>query len=513
VEHAFLFSLEFELALGTDDALGPLDRNLAYRLLLHELRSLVPCLPDGGNGLFTPGFRFYLDAGDHPEMALVETASPWQLLELKQASFALLNQAVQRVRRIVPGLVVLVNNHDYVAPAYWGCHENYAIRLHPIALLQGMIPFLATRHLLAGNGRIDPRGRVLLSARAPAMVQVTGGSTTCNRALFSTCRHEPLMSRGPFVHRLHLICGDSLASQTGEFLKVSTTALVVTWLEHNPHGADDLRHPYPLRLLKSSNIIWRPTGRLQISETALAIQQTYCDRIARFVESEPRLPAWCALAATRWSQTLSLLRHDPLALADRLDPFIKLTLFDAALQTLGRRWSEIAADRGLYQRLALLDLAYQRTAGDGPFVQLEREGRLQHRLIDDCGTGLKLPEQQDIGSQILELARRLPTRAGPRARLIASLCGEGEGIHCNWNVVSRTSPPGGYDLNDPTLTDLPPWEPAGGLDPSPGTEARNPARDRTPDDSSARPDEREARRMLSLARLRRLIAEHQPGSP
>ena len=178
----FLFSLEFELALGTESPAVPLDRHAAYSLLLRELRGLVPCLPDGGNGLFTPGFRFYLDAGEHPEMALVETTSPWQLVELKQAAFALLGQALQRVRRAIPGLVLLANNHDYTVASYWGCHENYAIRLPPGVLERGMVPFLATRHLLAGNGRIDPRGRVLLSARAPAMVQITGGATTSHRA-------------------------------------------------------------------------------------------------------------------------------------------------------------------------------------------------------------------------------------------------------------------------------------------------------------------------------------------
>ncbi|HEV3120999.1 MAG TPA: proteasome accessory factor PafA2 family protein, partial [Isosphaeraceae bacterium] len=155
----FLFSLEFELALGNAGAnANSLDRGYAYSLLAREIQAALPWLSDGGNGFFTPGFRYYLDSGAHPEMALVETSSPWQFLELKRAAFAVLATAVERVRQTLPGLVLLANNHDYSSPATWGCHENYAIRVAPVTLMRGMVPFLATRHLFAGNGRIDYRG-------------------------------------------------------------------------------------------------------------------------------------------------------------------------------------------------------------------------------------------------------------------------------------------------------------------------------------------------------------------
>jgi hypothetical protein len=500
----FLFSLEFELALGTDNPGVPLDRHLAYGLLLKELRSLVPCLPDGGNGLFTPGFRFYLDAGDHPEMALVETTSPWQLLELKQAAFALLDEALQRVRKILPGLVLLANNHDYTVSTYWGCHENYAIRLPPDVLERGMLPFLATRHLLAGNGRIDPRGRVLLSARAPAMVQITGGSTTSHRALYSTCRQEPLMSRGPFAHRLHLICGDAVLSQLGEFLKVATTALVLAWLQRNPHGADVLFHPCPLRLLKTANVLWRPNGRLHVSRTALAIQRAYCLRVGQFLASDSELPAWCAEAVNRWEQVLDLLEHEPLALWDQLDPFIKLTLFDAALRELGRRWPDIASDRRLYHQLALLDVAYHRLGENGPFQHLEREGGLHHRLIANLVAVPIVEGEHRTSSMILDIARRLPTRAAARASLIASLSGQERGILCDWSCIRRSSPAGTFALGDPTRSDPPVWQPARRQDElevaGPDDQPLDPSSDLVESDDSLG---------SFLQRMRRLIAERR----
>ncbi len=456
----FLFSLEFELALGSDNPVVPLDRHAAYFLLLRELRGLVPCLSDGGNGLFTPGFRFYLDAGEHPEMALVETASPSQLLELKQAALALVSTAVQRVRAVLPGLVLLANNHDYTVSAYWGCHESYAIRLSPAVLERGMVPFLATRHLLAGNGRIDSRGRVLLSARAPAMVQVTGGSTTSRRALYSTCRQEPLMSRGPFAHRLHLICGDSVVSPLGEYLKLATTAVVLAWLQNDPHAADDLWYPCPLRLLKTANVLWRPNGRLHVSRTALAIQRAYCSRAGRFVASNPGLPDWCAHAIECWQRTLDLLDCEPLALCDRLDPFIKLCLFDAALRELGRRWSDIATERKLYHQLALIDVAYHRVGDDGPFQRLEAEGRFGHGLTAGLATIPTAEREHGLPASILDVARRLPTRAAARAALIASLSGQQRGVVCGWSSITRSNPPGMFDLEDPSRPDTPAWKPA-----------------------------------------------------
>jgi len=509
VGQPFLFSLEFELALGSDHPTAPLNRERAYDLLKKEIQSLVPWLSDGGNGLFTAGFRFYLDTGYHPEMALVETTSPWQLLELKQAAFALLDHAVRRVRQKLPGLVLLANNHDYLALTSWGCHENYAIRLAPAALLPGMVPFLATRHLLAGNGRIDHRGRVLFSSRAVVMHQITGGSTTAERALYSTCRQEPLMSRGPFAHRLHLICGDTLASQLGEFLKVATTALVLAWLQREPHGAADLGHPCPLRLLKTANILWRPNGRLHISRTALAVQRAYCTRVGQFVDHAPDLPLWCREAVVHWDRTLSELKHDPLSLSDRLDPFIKLALFDAALQSLGKSWSQIAGDCGLYHRLALLDVAYHRIGADGPVLQLERAGRFQHRLITNLAVDPETPPADETVPPLVVVARRLQTRAAPRAALIASLSGQSGRIQCNWNGVSRSVPPGRYDLEDPTRTDLPPWEPARAPASPPKPESGEPVPRAEPLEPHPLSTESDDRIVSLISRVRRFVGEHR----
>jgi len=455
----FVFGLEFELAAGLKRGVATdRDRARAYDLLRRAVCQLSPWLSDGGNGIFTPGFRFYLDAGNHPELAMVEVGSPRQLLELKAAAFGLLRQAVGRARQTMPDLVLLANNHDYLEGTYWGCHESYAITRHPRELAGGMLPFLATRPLVAGNGRLDSHGRMLLSARAVAMEQSTGGETMHARALYSTCRDEPLMSGGPFAHRLHLICGDSLLSEWGEFLKVGTTALVLKWLEQDPHSADGLHQRLcPMRLLRTSNVLWWPGEGLRVHRKALEIQRYYCRQTGQFVEGSPSLPDWCREIVVFWDSTLDLLEHDPLALADRADPFIKLALFEAVLKKLGRDWSEIATDAVLYHQLALIDLAYHQVGDTGPFQQLDQEGRLSHRLLP----------REDRGATVLDVARHLGTRAAPRAELIAALSGQ-PGVTCNWAGLERSPLYDRIDLSNPLQTEKPAWQQSGDRVASPG---------------------------------------------
>ncbi len=439
-----LFGIEWELAIGTDGRHPPIaDGKVAYFALRDAICKELPWLPDleSAVGVFTPAFRFYCDCG-HPEVATVEAVEPMQLVELKRRIFEVLGRAACQAAKVVPGFLLLANNHNHVdAAAYWGCHESYSLRRHPDDLAQGMVPFLASRPLIAGSGEIDRRGRVLASPRVSAMRNVIGGGTTSERALYSTCRDQPLMKCGTFRHRLHLICGDSLRSPFSEYLKVASTALVLLWLQDDPNAADDLKIRYPLRLLRAANVLWQPAGELHISHQALALQEQYCRRVAQFVDSRPALPDWCAAAVAHWAEVLEALRHDPFALADRLDLFIKLWLFDAALENLGRSWKDIAEDEDLFRELALLDLAYQRLGGQGPYESLCAQGRVN----TDSGKTV------DSSTAINEFVLALQTRAAPRARAIIDLCGK-KNCGCTWIGVHRMHPRGWLDLADPLAT-------------------------------------------------------------
>jgi hypothetical protein len=190
---------------------------------------------------------------------------------------------------------------------------------------------------------------------------------------------------------------------------------------------------------------------------ALGIQDAYCGHVRRYVERHPELPIWCRRAAELWSETLQLLRDDPLALCDRLDPFIKLALFDAALAHLGRDWPDVATDRELYHKLAMLDLVYHRLGSDQPFAEVHRRAR----LVDSPAAGTA------PAAAIREVVERLPTRAAARARLVAEYSGQGSS-RCGWTEFRRLQPPAKIDLGNPLSPDLPPWLPLNGDPPPPG---------------------------------------------
>ena len=442
-----VFGNEWEMTLGREGDFSPLEPRPAVKTAMQAILRRTPWLPSPGDGFFAPGFRCYRDQGNHLEIASFEVCSPFELVELREAIFALLVDTMHGLQREHPGLLLFANNHDYLNEGVvWGCHENYSIGCGPTRLAAGMLPFLATRCLFAGNGRIDARGRLLLSSRALAMRCATGGNTTERRALYSTARNEPLMTKGTYVYRLHLICGDTLRSQLGELLKTGTTSLVLHWLQAHPDGADDLQVSSPLSVLHDANCFWDPNSGLRIDETALKIQEAYCDRVRRHLDTCGEKPDWCELVANRWAQTLQTLREDPLQLCEQLDPFIKLSLMDATLEELGHGWQDIADNRKLYQQLALVDVAYHQLSEKSPFAQLDGEGVLQHRV---------LPE----GSRdsLLTMVSRLQTRAAPRARLIAKWTGSSH-VLCYWHGLWRTRPKAWIDLGDPTETDVPAWQ-------------------------------------------------------
>ena len=253
-----VFGEEWEMTLGFEGDRSPSEPRPAVETVMEAIKQRTSWLPSPCDGFFAPGFRCYRDQGNHLEIAGVEVQSPFELIELREATFALLSDVLRGLQGDYPGLILFANNHDYLNEAVWGCHENYSIACGPDRLTKGMLPFLATRCLFAGNGRIDPEGRLLFSSRALAMKCATGGNTTEQRALYSTARDESLMTKGPAVHRLHLICGDAQRSQLGEFLKTATTLLVLHWLQQHPGAANDLLVESPLDLLQKANCLWDP---------------------------------------------------------------------------------------------------------------------------------------------------------------------------------------------------------------------------------------------------------------
>ena len=149
--------------------------------------------------------------------------------------------------RLDGGRVRLVkNNTDYHGRSY-GCHENYlTLREVPLDdLVDALVPFLATRQVFAGAGRVGieggDAGALQLSQRADFFETVVGINTTARRPIFNT-RDEPHADRTRY-RRLHVIAGDANRSEWATGMKAATTALVLDAVETGWRAPIRLRDP------------------------------------------------------------------------------------------------------------------------------------------------------------------------------------------------------------------------------------------------------------------------------
>ncbi|MSW42111.1 MAG: Pup--protein ligase, partial [Actinobacteria bacterium] len=185
------------------------------------------------------GSRLYLDVGSHPEYATPECDDILQLVTHDRAGERILEglvvDAEKRLRdEGIDGDIYLFKNNTDSAGNSYGCHENFLVGRQGefSKLADALIPFLVSRQLIAGAGKVlsTPRGPVYcLSQRAEHMWEGVSSATTRSRPIINT-RDEPHADAERY-RRLHVIVGDSNMSETTTMLKVATTDLVLRMLE------------------------------------------------------------------------------------------------------------------------------------------------------------------------------------------------------------------------------------------------------------------------------------------
>lgn len=237
------------------DAVGPLPPAQGSSLPPAQGSSLPPApwgtrprptaaeaaLPRATTAVLTNGARLYVDHA-HPEYSSPEVATPLDAVTWDRAGEVIARRAMdalaaERAQAGEPGgqVVLYKNNVDGKGAAY-GSHESYLVRRDlPFAdLAAALIPFLVTRPVLAGAGRvgIGQRSQVAgfqLSQRADYVETDIGLQTTFNRPIVNT-RDEP-HAEATRWRRLHVINGDANQLDTPIYLKVATTNLLLWYLE------------------------------------------------------------------------------------------------------------------------------------------------------------------------------------------------------------------------------------------------------------------------------------------
>ncbi len=503
--------METEYSVTAFDAKGsPADRDACIAALTRHVARATGAVSAGGgdSDWFLPnGQRLYRDVGDHPESSTPECTSPAEVICYARAGDALLEDAVRALEAQSSGEIVVsrCNNGYGGAATTWGSHESYLLSLDDFVgrLAPQLLAHLASRIVITGAGGFNNRSpglRFMLSPRVAHLERVTSGGSTARRPMLHT-KNEPL-SGG--YNRLHLICGESLCSQTADYLRIGATALVVAMIDAglDPAGRFVLRAPLAamrrFAASESADVATRSGVR------ALDIQRHYLGA-ARANLGMPFMPAWAEECCERWAAALEALEDEagpPL----NLDWALKLTLFREHAARHGIDWRHLAlwsrVLEGLHRvwrraglpraHLGRSEVELLRRRGERP---AEAVGRLTRELADEGFDWSQLDDVYALRAELFEIDTRFaqlgergifnrldadgvvehrvvssdavraamhspPARGRARVRgeLIRELAGNGR-VLCSWDRLIDLSRRRAITLDDPFSSERPPWQP------------------------------------------------------
>ncbi|MFI6764264.1 Pup--protein ligase [Streptomyces sp. NPDC050355] len=345
------------------------------------------------------GARLYLDVGSHPEYATPECDNVTELVTHDKAGERILEGLlVDAERRLheegIAGDVYLFKNNTDSAGNSYGCHENYLVARHGefSRLADILIPFLVTRQLLCGAGKVlqTPRGAVYcVSQRAEHIWEGVSSATTRSRPIINT-RDEPHADAERY-RRLHVIVGDSNMSETTMMLKVGATDLVLRMIEAGT-VMRDLTLENPIRAIRevSHDITGQRKVRLASGReaSALEVQQEYYEKAVDFCDRRGIRTGLVERVLELWGRTLEAIRDEDL---DRISTEIDWVMKHHLIERY-RAKNNITMS---HPRVAQIDLAYHDIhRRRGLYYLLERKGQAA-RICND----LKIFEGKSVPPQ------------------------------------------------------------------------------------------------------------------
>jgi len=325
--------------------------------------------------VLTNGARFYNDH-THPEYSTPECRSVFDLVAHDLAGEKIVGECVRVRNRELGGNVLQVfkNNTDYSGHSY-GTHDNYLIprKLPFDTWVQHLVPFLVTRQLYAGAGKVGAERKnedgftgLQLGQRADFIDSVLSIETMTQRPIINT-RDEPHATQD--YRRLHLILGDANMSPYATALKVGATRLVLTLI-----GAGKLELDWELAepVADVQRVSRDRTGTVPLklksgkTVTPLEIQEGCLEQALKHsgLADDPEEWNW---VTREWGRTLDDLKNQPERLADRIDWAIKESLFNDFIEAEGLSWEDPV--------LQSLDLEYHNLDPErGLYIGLRDEG-------------------------------------------------------------------------------------------------------------------------------------------
>ncbi|NYE94264.1 proteasome accessory factor A [Psychromicrobium silvestre] len=415
----FGIETEFGIAFSSRDS-RPLSPEEVARYLFRKVVSWGR----SSNVFLANGSRLYLDVGSHPEYATAECDDVGQLIAHDRSGELILNELVGEAENRLSlegfkGQVFLFKNNTDSAGNSYGSHENYLIsrRGEFSRLAEVLIPFLVTRQLIAGAGKLHTVGgqpHFSFSQRAEHIWEGVSSATTRSRPIINT-RDEP-HADAELYRRLHVIVGDSNMSETTTMLKVGTVDLLLRMIESGVIMRD-LRMENPIRSIRE--ISQDLTGRVPVKLangrvlSALEIQREYFEKVSAFLDSAGAHNSLVPRIMDLWKRALEAIEsQDYSGIDTEIDWAIKKKLLDSYQKRHG-----LSLDS---PRLAQIDLTYHDISPRrGLFYLLQARGDTA-RVIEDTDAQRAADEPPES------------TRAALRGRFVRAAQAAGRDYTVDW---------------------------------------------------------------------------------
>ncbi len=399
--------------------------------------------PAQSGGFLINGGRLYIDAvGSHLEYATAECRTLKDVVAHDRAGQRIIVRALKELG--LDDVISVYNNSvDHFGGHTFGCHENYLAHIDEDFYgqrAQGLYPFLVTRQIFAGVGRVG--GHVLtttnhrptyeevaenpidyvwvsqvygvhpddsvpfqLSQRADHILKTVASRVRFNRAMINP-KWEHFYSHDS-MQRLHLLFGESNQSEYAYALKVGTTSLVLRLLEDNL-VPDDIALASPLIALRQVSRDQTYRWRVEMLDGsymgAVDLQRRYLTLAERYRDDSPDTN-W---VLDQWAATLDGLETDPMSLADRLDWVAKRKMVEQYMAEEGLDWTADA--------LHSIDLEYHNIHPEQSlFHALQEMGETTRLILDlDITLAMTDPPENTRAFGRAQLVRQVIARKSPR---------------------------------------------------------------------------------------------------
>lgn len=372
------------------------------------------------NLVLSNGARFYVDHA-HPEYSSPEVTNPWDAALWDSAGDRIIELSARYASTLTGELITVYKNNTDGKGVSYGTHENYQVKREVpfTSFIKYLTPFFVTRCIYAGAGRVGlgQEGEVpgfQISQRADFFEAEVGLETTLRRPIINT-RDEPHADPDEF-RRLHVIIGDANISQRATYLKMGTTALVLSMIEDEFLELDfELYDAVTSMHLVSHDIELKTKQRLRNGDemSALDIQKHYHQSAVRYLEHIGNTDPMTSDVVAHWGRILNSLETDPMSLVNEVDWITKLSVMNGYRERDHMHWND--------SRLAAIDIQYADLRPDkGLGRVLQQKGKLD-----------VLFSEQDINWAIANAP--IDTRAYFRGNCVAKF--ETEVAAASWDSV------------------------------------------------------------------------------